>query len=69
LEKGDFFAYSGNTGGSAGPHVHFEIRDTKTDNCLNPLLFNFPVPDAIPPTLIRLAMYDRTGAFIHSLRN
>jgi hypothetical protein len=60
LSKGQFFAYSGNTGGSAGPHVHFEIRDTKTDKCLNPLLFKFPIPDHIPPTISRLAMYDRS---------
>lgn len=59
VSKGQFFAYSGNTGGSAGPHVHFEIRDTKTDKCLNPLLFGFPIADAVPPTLVRLAMYDR----------
>ncbi len=59
LQKGQFFAYSGNTGGSAGPHVHFEIRDTKTDNCLNPLLFQFPIADAVPPSLTRLALYDR----------
>jgi len=59
VQKGQFFAYSGNTGGSAGPHVHFEIRDTKTENCLNPLLFDFPIADAVPPTLTRLALYDR----------
>ncbi|MFN2437996.1 MAG: peptidoglycan DD-metalloendopeptidase family protein [Chitinophagaceae bacterium] len=59
LSKGQFFAYSGNTGGSQGPHVHFEIRDTKTDECLNPLLFGFSFTDAVPPTLTRLAMYDR----------
>src|SRR5690606_18972007 len=48
LKKGQFFAYSGNTGGSAGPHVHFEIRDTYSDQCINPLLFGFPLADNIP---------------------
>jgi hypothetical protein len=43
-----------------GPHVHFEIRDTKTDKVLNELLFGLPIPDNVPPTIVRLAMYDRT---------
>jgi hypothetical protein len=59
VKQGQFIAHSGNTGGSEGPHCHFEIRDTKTDKVLNPLLFGFPVADNIPPTILRLAVYDR----------
>ena len=59
MKKGQLIGYSGNTGASQGPHVHFEIRDTKTENCYNPLRFMFPIVDHIAPSILKLAFYNR----------
>lgn len=59
IAKGQYIALSGATGAVEGPHLHFEVRDTKTGNNINPLFLGFPIKDQLPPFIYKLYVYDR----------
>jgi len=57
FQQGDLIAYSGNSGSSGGPHLHYEIRKSNSENPVNPLHFDFGVSDNIKPVIEKLAIY------------
>ena len=58
VEQGEVIGYSGNTGGSLGPHLHFELRDTKAQTPLNPLKLEYDIQDTQRPVIRGLYRYD-----------
>ena len=57
VAKGEKIAFSGNTGSSGGPHLHFELRGTASQHPLNALKYGFNVRDKLPPQLYHLFVY------------
>ena len=57
FRQGDLIAYSGNSGGSTGPHLHYEVRRSENENPVNPLLFDFGTGDDLNPIMERIYFY------------
>ena len=57
VKKGEIIGVMGNTGYSFGNHLHFEIRDTKSENPINPVHFGIQTLDKTPPSLLNLAIH------------
>lgn len=57
VRQGQLIGFMGNSGSSNGAHLHFEIRDTRTQNPINPLLFGFPVVDNVSPRMHSIKVY------------
>lgn len=62
FKQGEIIAFGGNSGSSGGPHLHFEVRDTETEEVLDPLVYyKDRIKDTRPPRITGLKIYPVEG--------
>ncbi|MBE6346042.1 MAG: M23 family metallopeptidase [Lentimicrobiaceae bacterium] len=66
IKRGDFLGFTGNSGSSGGPHLHYEIRYTKTQEPVNPLCFGLKIKDTKKPVIKGLAIYPLENSIVNN---
>ena len=67
IKKGDYLGLTGNSGSSGGPHLHYEIRYTKTQEPVNPLYFGLKIKDTKNPCIKGLAIYPLEKSLVNNV--
>ncbi len=62
VKQGEIIGKSGNSGSSGGPHLHLDIRNTETQEPLNPQQWFTQIPDRVAPEVRRLVIYAHNNA-------
>lgn len=56
IKRGEVIAYTGNSGSSMGPHLHFEVRNSANEKPLDPVQF-YDIEDSTKPVIKSVAVY------------